>query len=107
MSRNPILVQDPCLQSHIGACLKPKEVAMLILAHQKKKDFIKCSGTGITPAIASTTCVPTVFLYFIGFFLTVLSWDNLQEGVTFSGKCWKSYACHICVNPLVSANASQ
>ena len=46
-------------------------------------------------------CIPVFY------FLTVLSWAGLQNGVIFPGKCCKSYARHVCINPLIFTNISQ
>jgi len=66
MSRNSIFVQVPCL---ISILMLEEDVPstrkLLCRSQHTKKDLIKRSGTGTTQAIASTTCTPTVFLYFI------------------------------------------
>lgn len=51
------------------------------------------------------TRVPAAFLCFI-YFLTVLSWTHMRNGVTLSGKCCKSHARHICASPLLFTNVS-
>lgn len=79
-----------CLQSSGGGCLSVRR--LLCWSQHQERIWHGHHTSWCTYYVCSASCI-------LFYFLNVLSWGSLQNGVMLPGKCWKSNARNVCENP--------
>lgn len=99
---NPKLAQHSCLVSGL-VVLDVSGVSRLLCWPSAVKEFGQVHRKQTRWCTYRFLPYSCISLYY----LTVLSWICLQNGVMLPGKCWKSYARHDCASSLSGTNVSQ